>query len=107
MEEKMVIKSCEKPPKINWKAGVKATDKGYICPTITLAVKDDDLYIRLQRYDRKAFYWLIEGYKNYTALKVLSVCSFGRHFESLVLSFWKENNLRIGLTERVLKDVRS
>lgn len=100
-----IIKACEKPSKVDWKNGMSATDKDYICPKIVFAVKGDDLYIKLQRYDRKAFYAVIEGYKNYTAVQVLSATTFGRHYEALLFKFWKQNGLRLGITEGLLRDV--
>lgn len=100
-----IIEFCKKPSKVDWKGGQSITDNGYICPKITFAVKNEDLYIRFQRYDRKASYCLIRNYKNYTAVQVLAVTTFGRHYETLLFKFWKENGLRLGLHEGVLRDV--
>ena len=101
-----ILERIDKPSRnANWKIGVSVADKGYMCPTITLAVVDDDLYIRLIRYDRKPFYWLIRGFRKYTALQVLAAGSFGRHYETLIFKFWKKNGLRLGFTEDLLRDV--
>lgn len=105
MEFTMRIIKEIKNPKIDWKDGFKATDKGYFFNSFVIKPIENDLYIRLTGFNGKRLYGIIKDYNTYTALEVITSVDFGRHFDNLIKRFYNDNGLPLGYVERILKDV--
>lgn len=71
--------------------------KYYIYSKVEFYIKDNSLYIKITGSGVKAKWFVLENYKNYTALEIISkYAGWGRHFEDGVLELWKLNGLKLG-----------
>ena len=72
-------------------------DKEYKYSKIEFFIKNKNLYIKLSGYKVKTKWFVLENYKNYTALEIISkYTGWGRHFEDGVLELWKLNGIKLG-----------
>lgn len=49
--------------------------------------------------------FILQNYKEYTALEAIRKVDGGRHFEDGILKIWNDNGLDLGWMNKVLKDV--
>jgi len=70
--------------------------KYYIYSKVEFYIKDNSLYIKITGSGIKAKWFVLENYSKYTALEVINMVSWGRHFEDGVLELWKLNGIKLG-----------
>lgn len=71
-------------------------EKDYVYSRIEFYTTDNILYIKMTGQSVKTKWFLLEDYKQYTALQVTDIVNWGRHFEDGILELWKSKGLRLG-----------
>ena len=99
MKEDLLMKHLKSRPQEL--KGLKPTlikkAKDYVYSKIEFYVKDNSLYIKMTGPGEKAKWFVLENYKNHTALEVISECAgWGRCFEDGILELWQLNDLKFG-----------
>jgi len=70
----------------------KDVEYGY--SKIEFYIKGNNLYIKLTGHGTRWF--VLENYSKYTALEVINMVSWGRHFEDGILEIWKREGIKLG-----------
>lgn len=71
-------------------------EKDYVYTRVEFFIKDDSLYIKFTGHKTRAMWFVLENFRNYTALEAAKMIIGGRHFEDGILEVWKNERLEFG-----------